>query len=148
MTIGFYSAQGQYGCFSNFSRHSFWLDDKQWQTSEHYFQAQKFLNTEYYDLVHKAKSPREAATLGRNRSFPLRQDWEEVKEDAMRQALHAKFTQNKEIKEVLLSTHDQDLVEETTDDYYWGCGIDRTGKNRLGVLLVELRNKLIQSESK
>jgi N-glycosidase YbiA len=148
MTIGFYSTQGQYGCFSNFSRHSFWLDEKQWQTSEHYFQAQKFLNTEYYDLVHKAKTPREAATHGRNRSFPLRQDWQEVKEDAMRKALHAKFTQNKEIKDVLLSTHDQDLVEETTDDYYWGCGTDRTGKNRLGVLLVELRNKLIQSESK
>ena len=142
MTIGFYSTQGLYGCFSNFSRHSFWLDDKQWQTSEHYFQAQKYPNTEFYDLVHKATTPSEAAKLGRNRSIPLRNDWEDVKDEVMRKALYAKFSQNQEIKEILLSTNDQDLVEETTDDYYWGCGTDGSGYNRLGILLVELRKKL------
>jgi predicted NAD-dependent protein-ADP-ribosyltransferase YbiA (DUF1768 family) len=39
--IHFYSASGDYGCFSNFSRHPVFLKGKRWPTSEHYFQAQK-----------------------------------------------------------------------------------------------------------
>ena len=147
MTIYFYSTQGEHGCFSNFSRHSFWLDERQWKTSEHYFQAQKFAaDIEHYDLVFHAKTPSEAAKMGRDRSFPMRIDWETVKDDMMRKALHAKFTQNEDIKQILLSTKDHDLVEETTDDYYWGCGTDGTGKNRLGLLLVELRNELLKTK--
>jgi predicted NAD-dependent protein-ADP-ribosyltransferase YbiA (DUF1768 family) len=39
--IHFYSTAGEYGCFSNFSRHTVFLKGKRWPTSEHYFQAQK-----------------------------------------------------------------------------------------------------------
>lgn len=39
--INFYSTTGEYGGFSNFSRHSIFLKGKRWPTSEHYFQAQK-----------------------------------------------------------------------------------------------------------
>ena len=146
MSVYFYShGQEPYGCFSNFSNHSFDLDGKNWKTSEHYFQAQKFVGTEYYGMVLKAKSPREAANMGRNRSFPLRNDWEQVKEDVMRKALEAKFTQNDNIKEILLSTDDKILIENSPNDYYWGCGSDQSGKNRLGVLLMELRDKLKQN---
>ena len=146
MSVYFYShGQEPYGCFSNFSNHSFDLDGKNWKTSEHYFQAQKFVGTEYYGMVLKAKSPREAANMGRNRSFPLRNDWEQVKEDVMRKALEAKFTQNDSIKKILLSTDDKILIENSPNDYYWGCGSDQSGKNRLGVLLMELRDKLKQN---
>lgn len=40
--VNFYSTTGEYGCFSNFSRHAIHLKGKRWPTSEHYFQAQKF----------------------------------------------------------------------------------------------------------
>lgn len=44
MTIYFYVERAKpYGCFSNFSAHGFMLDDLYWSTSEHYFQAQKFV---------------------------------------------------------------------------------------------------------
>ncbi|MBX9941745.1 MAG: hypothetical protein K2Y32_20940 [Candidatus Obscuribacterales bacterium] len=46
--INFYSTKDQYGGFSNFSRHPFELDGKQWLTTEHYFQAQKFPGNEAY----------------------------------------------------------------------------------------------------
>ena len=43
----------------------------------------------------------------------------------------------------LLKTGDECyIVENSTRDYYWGCGKDKTGKNRLGVLLMMLRSYL------
>ena len=45
--INFYSTAGEYGGFSNFSRHSVFLKGKRWPTTEHYFQAQKFAGTEH-----------------------------------------------------------------------------------------------------
>ncbi|RNA41619.1 Swarming motility ybiA [Brachionus plicatilis] len=143
MPILFYSAKSEpYGCFSNFSDHQFELDGHKWKTSEHYFQAQKFCGTKYFSDVLNAPSPRKAANLGRNRSFPLRKDWEEVKEDVMRNALYAKFSQNESIRKVLLSTGDEQIIENSPIDFYWGCGSDNSGKNRLGHLLTELRDKL------
>ncbi|SFE86879.1 conserved hypothetical protein, ribA/ribD-fused [Paenibacillus algorifonticola] len=51
MTIYFYKIDDDYGCFSNFSKHGFELGNKYWMTSEHYFQAQKFVGTEYEEQV-------------------------------------------------------------------------------------------------
>jgi ribA/ribD-fused uncharacterized protein len=143
MTIYFYSIKEvPYGCFSNFSAHSFDLDGKTWKTSEHYFQAQKYVNTEFFDKVWAAHSPRQAADIGRNRDLPRRTDWEDFKEDVMRKALYAKFTSHSQLKDILMSTNNEELVEKTSGDYYWGCGTEGTGRNRLGVLLMELRDKL------
>jgi len=140
--INFYLSNGEYGCFSNFSRHHIFLKEKTWKTSEHYFQAQKFAGTEFEEKVRLAATPKEAADLGRNRKFPLRKDWEEVKDDVMREALRAKFTQNKELKQILLETGDAELVEHTANDNYWADGGDGSGRNMLGVLLMELREEL------
>lgn len=83
----------------------------------------------------------EAANLGRSRSMPLRPDWENVKDDAMRTGLRAKFTTHPELRALLLSTGDEPIIEATTSDYYWGCGTCGDGLNRLGELLVELREQ-------
>ena len=138
MTIYFFKEKNK--SFSNFSDNSFWLDNHQWTTSEHYFQAQKFVNTDYFDIIKNAKTPREARILGRRRKFQIREDWEEVKDDVMRKALFAKFSQNKDIKDILISTDNIKLIENSPFDYYWGCGLDNSGLNRLGSLLMELRN--------
>jgi ribA/ribD-fused uncharacterized protein len=118
------------------------LNGRTWPTTEHYFQAQKFTGTEHEQTIRKAKSPMTAAHLGRSRKFPLRRDWESVKEDIMRQALRAKFTQHPELRELLLATGDAKLVEHTNNDRYWGDGGDGSGRNRLGLLLMELRAQL------
>jgi predicted NAD-dependent protein-ADP-ribosyltransferase YbiA (DUF1768 family) len=36
----------------------------------------------------------------------------------------------------------RELLENAPSDFYWGCGRDGTGKNRLRVLLMELRTEL------
>ena len=140
--IHFYSTAGEYGCFSNFSRHRVFLKGKTWPTSEHYFQAQKFAGTEHEEAVRKAARPSEAEALGRDRKRPLRRDWESVKEQVMLDALRAKFTQHEELKAVLLGTGDAVLVEHTANDSYWGDGGDGSGKNRLGRLLMQVRDEL------
>src|SRR5262249_32855209 len=92
--ITFYSTNDEYGCFSNFSRHTVFLKGKKWPTSEHYFQAQKFAGTEHEEKVRLCKTAREAADMGRSRKLPLRKDWESVKDQIMLDAVRAKFTQH------------------------------------------------------
>jgi N-glycosidase YbiA len=137
--IHFYSTKGPYGAFSNFSAHRLFLKEKTWRTTEHYFQAQKFAGTPHEEEIRRVESPMIAARLGRDRKKPLRPDWEHVKDDIMREALRAKFTQHKDLRELLLATGEATLVEHTANDRYWADGGDGSGLNRLGVLLMELR---------
>ena len=145
--INFYSTTGEYGCFSNFSRHSIFLSGKRWPTSEHYFQAKKFEGTEHEEEVRKCKTPSLAANMGRDRKRPLRRDWESVKEQVMLEAVRAKFTQHEELKAILIGTEDAQLVEHTARDSYWGDGGDGSGRNRLGHLLMLVRQELRSDES-
>jgi N-glycosidase YbiA len=145
MTIYFYSPREEpYGCFSNFSRHGFELDGYWWQTSEHYFQAQKFVETDpgWFDKIREVRMPKEAANMGRNRAHTLRSDWEQVKDEIMQRAVLCKFSKHPELREILLSTGDEFLVENAPDDYYWGCGKDGSGKNKLGEILMVVREIL------
>ena len=67
MEIYFYGTKDHYGCFSNFSAHGVTIDGEYWPTTEHYFQAQKFVGTEHEKLIQRVQSPRDAARLGRER---------------------------------------------------------------------------------
>ncbi len=92
--------------------------------------------------VRSAAKPMLAAQMGRERNRPKRADWQEVKEGVMLEALRAKFTQHEELKAILLGTGEATLVEHTANDSYWGDGGDGSGKNRLGVLLMQVREEL------
>jgi ribA/ribD-fused uncharacterized protein len=140
--INFYHPTDEFGCFSNFARYSIHLDGKSWPTSEHYFQAQKFEDAHLKEQVRICKTPKMAANMGRDRKNPLRGDWESVKDDKMRKAVRAKFTQHEDIRNILLSTGDAKLVEHTENDSYWGDGGDGSGKNMLGRILMEIREEL------
>ncbi|GJQ34682.1 MAG: NADAR family protein [Anaerolineales bacterium] len=142
MAIYFYSTKDQYGAFSNFSRHPFELDGLIWPTSEHYFQAQKFEDDEYRERIRSTPSPMIAARLGRSRKVPIRSDWEERKDEFMYRAVLAKFQAHSDLKQLLLSTGQEEIIEKTTRDYYWGCGANGTGKNMLGRILMQVREEL------
>lgn len=147
MTIYFYGTRDRYGCFSNFSPHGFELDGVYWPTSEHYFQAQKFAGTLHADQIREVKTARDAAKMGRDRKRPLRPDWEQVKDEIMRKAILRKFETHADIREILLSTNDELIVENSPVDYYWGCGKDGSGKNQLGLILMEVREILRHADS-
>jgi ribA/ribD-fused uncharacterized protein len=65
-----------------------------------------------------------------------------VKDNIMREALQAKFKQHPSLRSLLLQTRDAELIEHTKHDSYWADGGDGSGKNRLGHLLMELRENL------
>jgi len=139
--IYFYSAHEQpYGCFSNFSPHGFKLDEMYWRTSEHYFQAMKFQRSpnDMADVA-RAITPKLAATIGRDRKRPLRPDWERVKDAVMQRGVLAKFQAHPDIQAILRATGDATLVENSPIDYYWGCGADGSGQNKLGLILMAIR---------
>lgn len=140
--IKFYSSQGPYGYMSNFYKAPIKIEGEIWPTVEHYFQAQKFKGTKYVEKIRAAKTPKVAARMGRDRRKPLRKDWESVKELVMFKALMAKFNQHGDLKKLLLATDDEKIIENSPVDYYWGCGANGTGKNRLGFLLEKVRKAL------
>jgi N-glycosidase YbiA len=142
--IKFYQTNEEYGCFSNFADYPIELKGKIWPTSEHYFQAQKFLGTKYEEEIRKINSPMMAAQLGRDRKKPLRRDWEKVKDSIMRDAVLAKFRQHEDLQEILLATGDAKIIEHTENDRYWGDGGDGKGQNKLGQILMSVRSELRQ----
>jgi hypothetical protein len=60
----------------------------------------------------------------------------------MRKAVLRKFETHADIREILLATGDGEIVENAPGDYYWGCGKDGSGKNMLGLILMEVREIL------
>ena len=145
MTIYFYKVWQPYGCFSNFSLHSIEMQNTFWSTVEHYYQAQKFVGSkdeEIIPLIHAASTPEEAAALGRCSTRQIRCDWEVVKTQVMRKAVLKKFLTHQDIKEILLSTGSELLVEDSPKDYFWGCGANKTGQNHLGKILMSVREEI------
>lgn len=82
-------------------------------------------------------------------TIQLQPNWNaSVKFAAMRNILHDKFERNDGLKQKLLAT-DSKYIEETNNwsDAIWGVDIDKGGKNMLGKILTEMRNKFRMEES-
>ena len=133
--IRFYKEFGEYGYLATYSNYGFFKDGVFWKTSEHYYQAQKFMDSD-------AETPKIASTIGRDRKLNLRSDWEEVKQDVMFDAVYYKFKQNKDILQKLLNTGDAKIIEATVKENYWGCGPNNDGQNNYGKILVKVRETL------
>jgi ribA/ribD-fused uncharacterized protein len=143
--IKFYRANEPYGVFSNFdTKHPIMLFGKVWPSTEHYFQAMKFLGTDddWAEQIRIVEKPRFAASMGRDRNHPLRPNWENEKYHVMKLAVMAKFTQHEDCKKTLLSTDGIELIEHTTNDNVWADGGDGSGQNLLGKILMEVRDEI------
>jgi N-glycosidase YbiA len=140
--IRFYRVKDPYGSFSNFAPYPITLDGVVWPTTEHYFQAQKFLDPAIQAQFLVPLSAMDAAKRGRDRNLPLRHDWETIKDAVMYRALQAKFGQHPDLAAQLLDTADAMLIEHTRNDRYWADGGDGSGQNKLGLLLMQLRDEL------
>lgn len=145
----FYYHFKQDGEFSNFYDAPFYDENGLFfPTSEHYYQYHKFIktNTKVAEQIRTAKRPATAYRLSRQFKDDVCADWDNIKVDVMRRAIYYKFTQNQHLKERLLSTQGMMLVENSPRDYFWGIGADKSGKNMLGKLLVELCEHLKEQQ--
>lgn len=116
-----------------------------YQNNEAAFQAQKTLSDEQRHSF-SCLNPSEAKKRGRQ--IELRKDWEDIKYDEMYGIVKAKFSQNKDLRELLIRTGNVPLIEENTwHDNIWGnCTCPRcshvTGENHLGKILMKVRSEL------
>ena len=129
-----------YSFLSNFYPSPFTKDGTVYQTVEHFFQSEKFTDAEKKHSVVTAKSPTIAKRLGRKWKVDPA-EWELKKEQIMKTALELKFSQNQDLKDKLIATSNRPLIEYSKRDKYWGGSI-AGAKNRLGILLMELRDSL------
>jgi ribA/ribD-fused uncharacterized protein len=136
-----------YGAFSNLFRRPVVFEDTTFATAEHAYQAGKARRPEVRDWLMAAPSPALLAMAAHGLyQWDITPSWSRIKVDRMRAVLQAKFTQQEDLRELLLSTGSVRLVETATVDNavnrLWG-EVNGVGKNLLGVLLMELRAQLI-----
>jgi len=101
----------------------FKLDGKEWYSVEHYFQGSKFKDiapTYYASFTMDSSKPLSVSSgevakkAGGKKGHPLTQQqrgtWEKTKHEFMENALFAKYSQNEDLKQLLLLTKDAVLT--------------------------------------
>ena len=108
----------------------------------------------------KVKSRKVFTNMGPNsailkgRHVTLRDDWEDVKEKYMYRVVKAKFQQNPDLKQKLLDTKEEELINgNMKHDNFWGkCYCEkctnRFGRNKLGEILMKVRKEFQDAEVK
>lgn len=141
--ILFYGKHNEYPEFSNFYVAPIELHGRQYSTVEHYFQACKAKTRGAHEKIRKASTPAQAKRLGRE--VDLTPNWERLKTGFMLDALMAKFTQHPDLKQLLLSTGDRVIHEDSPTDAIWGW-MGGSGQDLLGRLLMQVRATIRKGE--
>ena len=143
--ICFYNSNEPYYEFTNFYPTTVLIDGYPYKSTEHYFQAQKFMphRPDIAKKVADAVSARDAYNIANANNQYVKAGWQQgLNLKVMRYALEHKFAKEP-FKSKLLGTRGKLLVEHTSNDTFWGDGGAKgKGQNQLGVLLMELRTKL------
>lgn len=154
--VAFFSKNSK---LSNFYPCTFRVGEKTFQNLEQYYAMQKATFAENHDAVDAIMSdprPEEAKKISNKISKDFSQaqkkEWSARGVVVMQEGLMAKFGQNTDLKDFLLSTG-KDIIAEASTDPYWSCGRrledDRvfktdkwSGQNMMGKLLQEVRESL------
>lgn len=137
------SFRGMYGFLSNMHNCPVIYDGIEYTSSEAAFQAQK---TKDIDERVKISSMSGSDSKRYIRTIPIREDWDDVRLSVMEDVCRAKFDQNPSLKEMLLYTDGQELIEGNTwGDRYWGV-YRNDGENHLGKILMKLREEYLAAE--
>lgn len=149
-------------CFSQWWYSPFIFNDVTFNTTEHWMMAKKALlfdDSVSFQKIINAQSPSAAKSLGRNVLNFDQTVWDQHKFDIVVKGNLLKFNQNKQLRDFLLGTNDNILVEASPYDRIWGIGLDENspdvknpvrwrGLNLLGFALMEvrdiIRNKILK----
>lgn len=143
-------------CFSQWYEAAFETQGQRYATAEHYMMAAKarlFGDTEAAAQIVAAPNPGAAKALGRKiRNFDEAK-WLANRDTIVEAANLAKFSQNVGLRDFLLATGEQVLVEASPIDAIWGIGLAADdpratdpaqwpGLNLLGFALMRVRARL------
>ncbi len=147
-------------CFSQWYDCYFEVEGVRYHTTEQFMMASKarlFGDDEVCQEIMAADSPYDYKKLGRKVRGFVPEPWDAKKYDIVVEGNKAKFGQNPDIREFMLSTGDAILAEASPYDNIWGIALDREmalkgsveqwqGENLLGCALMEVRDWLRESQ--
>ena len=143
-------------CFGQWQPSIFKVCTETYNCAEQYMMAEKarlFKDEEICELIMKSTDPKEMKALGKKvRNFEQTL-WDKAKYSIVLNGNYFKFTQNEDMRILLLSTGDKVLVEASPLDTVWGIGLSESneksqnpntwrGQNLLGFALMEVRDEL------
>ena len=103
--------KGPWSCLSNYFVRETFIQGYPYPTVEHYFQAQKFAGKPaLQEQVRKSRSGLQAKKLAEEKVEEMVGNWEEIKDAVMQRGVEAKFAQHADLKDVLLSTDQAEVV--------------------------------------
>lgn len=130
----------EYRFLSNFYPALVTLDGLEYPSTEHAYQAAKTLNPAEREAIRLSAKPGDAKRLGKK--VTMREDWDIIKINVMKDLVRQKFTNHQDLKENLLATGDSYLEEGNSwHDVFWGV-CNGKGENWLGKILMEVREEL------
>jgi len=140
--IAFY--EREYYCFSNFSSFAVEWRGRLWQTSEHAYQAAKFLESkpELAEEITTARSAHDAFKIAQAHADEVPKAFHETKVALMEDLCRHKLEQHPYIQKKLRETEEKQIVEDSPKDAFWGWGPNRDGRNELGKVWMRLREAL------
>ncbi len=158
--VYFHLPEELHGFLSNWYPSRFVLDGMQFSSAEQYIMYRKCLtfgDTESAKKVLGTTDPAQHQAIAQKATGYHDKVWNGLRQVILMRALTAKFTQNEELRDALLRTGEDYLVECAHKDKVWACGeglqdeerrdIDKwSGKNILGFALMEVRNMLRMQE--
>lgn len=147
--ISFRKTGEQFGGLSNMAPgFPVWVAGVSLRTSEALYQACRFPHMpEVQKLIVSEISPMTAKMRSKPYRKNSREHWDDIRVPIMKWCLRVKLAQNwTTFGELLLETENKPIVEDSRKDEFWGAIKDRDGifqgRNVLGRLLMELREKL------
>ena len=143
-------------CFSQWWESPFAESGILYKTAEHYMMAKKaelFKDTEIQHQIIAATTPAEVKKLGRLVKNYDDEIWLANRYAIVLQGNYLKFSQNKELKNLIINTGHRIIVEASPVDMIWGIGMAADnpeiyfpekwkGLNLLGFALMEVRDLL------
>ncbi len=131
-----------YGLKPGEERLSIVFDDVAYPTVEHAYVAAKLTDLALREEVRLLPKPGQAKSFLKDRGLTERSGWDEMKLAVMEGLVRQKFAHPK-LAAMLLATGDEELIEGTTWDVFWGVD-ERTGEgeNYLGKIQMKIRAEL------
>ena len=154
MTIKFYSGlKNSYQDFSNFAKAPFTVhlngQPTTFPTVEHYFHYQKadlFNDKSAKIAILNTPIPLQAKRIGQEIINFDPKAWNAAAEKHIANGMYLKFSQHPDLKEKLLATGNEDLLEANPYDSTYGIGRDGKGQNLTGKCLMRVR-ELFQEQA-
>lgn len=134
------SFRGENRWLSNFHECEIIYEGISYPTTEHAYQAAKSLDKNVRRAIAALPKARHAMHIGR--ALRVRGDWEQIKFAVMKEVNLYKFYNHPQLKEKLLATGNDELIEGNNwGDKIWGM-CDGEGENNLGKILMEIRHEI------